>query len=79
MSIEVRSPAVGRVLEVLVAVGESVAQGAELLILESMKMEIPVPAPGQGTVREIKVAAGAQVRADEVVALIEIAERANRA
>jgi acetyl-CoA carboxylase biotin carboxyl carrier protein len=79
MSIEVRSPAVGRVLEVLVAVGESVAQGAELLILESMKMEIPVPAPGRGTVREIKVAAGAQVRADEVVALIEIAERANRA
>ena len=72
MSIEVRSPAVGRVIEVLVAIGDDVAKGDELLIVESMKMEIPVAAPDPGTISAIKVSAGAQVQADEVVALLEI-------
>jgi biotin carboxyl carrier protein len=71
MSAEVRSPAVGRVLEILIAVGDRVDRGDELLLVESMKMEIPVTAPAAGTVREIKVAPGAQVQADEVVALLE--------
>ena len=69
--IEVRSPAVGRVLEVLVAIGDSVGAGDELLLVESMKMEIPVIAPRPGTVREIKVSPGAQVQADQLVALLE--------
>ena len=69
--IEVRSPAVGRVLEVLVAIGDSVETGDELLLVESMKMEIPVVAPRPGTIREIKVSAGAQVQADQLMALLE--------
>ena len=69
--IEVRSPAVGKVLEVLVAIGDSVGPGDELLVVESMKMEIPVIAPGPGTIREIKVSAGAQVQADQIVVLLE--------
>jgi len=39
--------------------------------VESTKMEIPVIAPGPGTIREIKVSAGAQVQADQIVALLE--------
>jgi acetyl-CoA carboxylase biotin carboxyl carrier protein len=71
MSSAVRSPAVGRVLDILVAVGDRVGKGDELLLVESMKMEIPVTAPVAGTVRDISVSVGAQVQADEVVAQLE--------
>lgn len=71
MRSEVRSPAVGRVLEIRVSVGSSVRSGEEILFVESMKMEIPVTAPCDGTLRELRVAVGAQVQADEVVALLD--------
>lgn len=70
MSGEVRSPAVGRVLEILVLVGAAVRSGDELLLIESMKMEIPVTAHRDGTLRELRVEVGAQVQADEVLALL---------
>ncbi|MFN0096981.1 MAG: acetyl-CoA carboxylase biotin carboxyl carrier protein subunit [Dehalococcoidia bacterium] len=54
-TVVVPSPMAGAVKEVLVAVGDVVTEGQELVILESMKMEIPVESPAAGTVREVHV------------------------
>ena len=64
---EVRAPMVGKVIEVLVEAGASVAEEDELLIIESMKMEIPVPAPAAGTVQAIHVGAGDTVQENELL------------
>jgi biotin carboxyl carrier protein len=53
-----------------VAVGDVVSKGAAILVLEAMKMEHPVRSPGEGTVHEICVAAGDQVGAGAVLAVI---------
>ena len=63
----VRSDVAGSVWKIQVAVGETVAQGDALVILESMKMEIPVEAPKGGTVLEIRVAEGDRVDEGTVV------------
>ena len=53
---KVRSEITGSVWKVEVAVGQSVAEGDTLVIVESMKMEIPISAPASGVVTEIFVA-----------------------
>jgi len=63
----VRSPSVGRVLEVLVAVGATVAAEEEVVVVESMKVEIPVTAPRAGRVAEVTVTAGDQVQAGDAL------------
>jgi 3-methylcrotonyl-CoA carboxylase alpha subunit len=55
------SPMPGRVTEVKVAVGEAVAKGQALLVIEAMKMENVLRAPRDGTVRAVLVEAGARV------------------
>ncbi len=70
MVVEVKSEMVARVWKVLVAVGDTVSAGDTLAILESMKMEIPVESPTDGTVQEVRMAAGAQVQEGEVIAVI---------
>jgi acetyl-CoA carboxylase biotin carboxyl carrier protein len=67
---EVRSPGVGKVLEVLVALGTSVAKGDELVVIESMKVEIPVPSPRSGRVAAIIVVQGDQVQAGDLLLTI---------
>jgi biotin carboxyl carrier protein len=64
---EVRSEMPGTVKEVLVAAGEAVTTGQELVILESMKMEVPVEAPRDGAVHEVLVGEGAVVEEGQVV------------
>ena len=59
--IEVESQIAGSVFRIERAVGDTVAQEEVLLILESMKMEIPVEAPCAGTVREISFRTGARM------------------
>lgn len=71
MSTPVKSPVVGTVWKIQVAVGDAVAEGAEIMILESMKMEIPVEADSAGTVRSLAVAEGDQVAEDALLATIE--------
>ena len=68
---DVRSPMAGTVLEILVGVGDEVSAGDELLILESMKMEIPVEAPAGGSVKAIAVSQGQPVQEDDVLLTIE--------
>jgi biotin carboxyl carrier protein len=53
------------------AVGDAVAEGDVILILESMKMEIPVEAPCAGRIREIRVQEGDSIDEDAVLAVID--------
>ena len=66
----VRSPSVGRVLEILVEVGDTAEVEDELVILESMKLEIPVSATRGGEVASIDTAVDAQVQTDEILLTI---------
>lgn len=52
----VRAEMAGKVLEVCVAVGDAVGEDQDLVILESMKMQIPVGSPEEGTVSKVHVA-----------------------
>ncbi len=67
---EVRASMAGTVLQVLVNVGDSVSAGQDVVVLESMKMEVPVAAEAAGTVRRITVQEGAFV--DEGELLLEL-------
>ncbi len=71
MAESVTAPMVGKVFEIQCKVGDKVEENQVLLILEAMKMEIPVVAPAAGTVKEIKVAVGETVESDSVLAILE--------
>lgn len=68
---EVESEVQGTVWKVEVEVGAKVAAGDVLIILESMKMEIPVEAPVAGTVTELLVKTENPVEEDQVLAVVE--------
>src|SRR5579885_2590734 len=68
--VRVRSEIAGSVWKLEVAVGDSVAEDDPLVILESMKMEIPVLAPAAGIVQEILVAEGEAVAEGEIVVVL---------
>jgi biotin carboxyl carrier protein len=67
---EVRAEMVANVWKVVVAEGDAVSDGDTLVILESMKMEIPVLAEGGGTVSTLAVAEGDLVQEGDVIAVI---------
>ena len=68
---EVRAHITGVVFQVVAAAGDRVGAGDPILILESMKMEIPVEAPRAGTVQAIHVAEGQTVQEGDIVALLD--------
>ena len=68
---DVRSEIAGSVWKIEVAVGDAVAADDVLLILESMKMEVPVSAPRAGLIRFIAVAEGASVKEDDVLVVLD--------
>jgi len=70
---EVHAEIAANVWQVRTEVGATVAEGDELVILESMKMEIPVVAPVAGTVAEVRVKPEDQVQEGDVVAVIDTA------
>ncbi|ROO83188.1 biotin-dependent enzyme [Actinocorallia herbida] len=67
---EVRAEIVSNVWKVLVAAGDQVAEGDALVILESMKMEIPVLAEGPGVVASLDVAEGDVIQEGDLIAVI---------
>ena len=67
---EVKSEVGGSVWKIEVTVGQMVAEGDTLLIVESMKMEIPLASPLAGTVKEIRVAQSDMVDEDQVLLII---------
>ena len=70
MAEEIRAEMVANVWKVLVAEGDQVADGDTLVILESMKMEIPVLAERAGVVQELRVAEGEVVQEGDVIAVL---------
>lgn len=68
---EVKAELVGNVWKVVAAQGDKVEEDDVLVILESMKMEIPVTAPRAGTVKEIRVKEGDVVKEGQIVAVLE--------
>jgi biotin carboxyl carrier protein len=68
---EVRAEITANVWQVPATVGQTVAEGDELVILESMKMEIPVVAPCAGTITAVHVAPEDQVKEGDLVAEID--------
>jgi len=61
----------GKVVRINVNVGDQVYEDDEVIIMEAMKMEMPVTAPAAGVVKEIKVAVGQTFAADAVLMVIE--------
>ena len=68
--IELETPVTGTVWKIVAAVGDRVDAGQAVLIMESMKMEIPVEAPAPGVVTELLVAEGDAVSQDDPVAVV---------
>ena len=68
---EVRSEITGSLWKIVKQPGEAVTEDDTLMILESMKMEIPIMAEAAGTLQEILVKEGEPVAEGQVVAVIE--------
>jgi acetyl-CoA carboxylase biotin carboxyl carrier protein len=71
VAIEVYAHITGTVWKIEVQPGANVNEGEVLVILESMKMEMPVEAPSSGTVREILVSEGQPIAEGAVIAVLE--------
>jgi len=71
MSTPVKSPVVGTVWKIQVAVGDTVAEGDEIMILESMKMEIRIEADAAGVVASPAVAEGDTIADRQLLATID--------
>jgi acetyl-CoA carboxylase biotin carboxyl carrier protein len=62
---------VGKILRVEKKVGDQVEEDEVVVVMEAMKMEIPVVAPANGVLKELKVTPGQAVEAEQVLAVIE--------
>ena len=71
MPVEVHAEMAASVWRVRVAAGDTVAQGDVLVVLESMKMEIPVEAPSGGIVSVVAVGEGDSVDEGDILAVLE--------
>jgi acetyl-CoA carboxylase biotin carboxyl carrier protein len=71
MATDVKAHITGTVWKIEKPAGSKVAEGDTVIILESMKMEMPVEAPVGGTVREIKIKEGEPVDEGKVLAVID--------
>jgi biotin carboxyl carrier protein len=67
----VQAPMPGRIVEVLVAVGDTVAARQGLVVIEAMKMENELRSPKAGRVSEVRVVTGASVEAHAVLVVVE--------
>jgi len=68
---EIKAPMAGKIIDVKVNVGDSVNEGDEVVVLEAMKMELPVVAEASGTVKEINCNKGEGVEGEAVLVVLE--------
>lgn len=68
---ELRSPSVGKVLRYSVEIGAEVTRGQEVMVIESMKVEIPIRAAANGRVKEFRVKPGDQIQRNAVLAILQ--------
>jgi acetyl-CoA carboxylase biotin carboxyl carrier protein len=71
MSIEIKAPMTGKIVSIVVNLGDKVNAEDEVVIMDAMKMEIPIYAPAEGTVKEINVKEGDSVKTDQVLMTFE--------
>ena len=71
MATNVEAPMVGKILKIEKKVGDQVEEDEVVVVMEAMKMEIPVVAPASGVLKEVKVSPGQAVEAEEVLAIID--------
>jgi len=71
MSVEIIAPMVGKIVKILVEVGQEVAEDDPVVMLEAMKVEMPVVAPEDGTVKAILVKEGDTVEGDTTLLELE--------
>ena len=71
MSMEIKAPMTGKITSIVVNVGDEVKTEDEVIIMDAMKMEIPVYAPVDGVVKEIQVKEGDSVKTDQVLIILE--------
>jgi biotin carboxyl carrier protein len=71
-AMEIKSPAVGKVLRLSVESGAQVARGDEVMVIESMKVEIPVKALTAGRIAEFRVKPGDQIQRNVVLAILDV-------
>jgi len=68
---EITAPMGGKVIDIKVNPGDTVNEGDEVMIIEAMKMELPVVSSESGTVKEIKCKKGDAIEADAVLVVLE--------
>ena len=68
---DVIAPMAGKIIEVKVEVGDTVNENDELIIIEAMKMEMPIVAPISGKVTEVKCKKGDSIATDDLLMVIE--------
>jgi biotin carboxyl carrier protein len=66
----VEAPAPGKILQIHAEAGKPIAKGDRILIMEAMKMELPIVAPVGGTLQMLNVSAGQTVDAGDALAVI---------
>ncbi|MBU5266389.1 acetyl-CoA carboxylase biotin carboxyl carrier protein subunit [Virgibacillus proomii] len=71
MNMEIKATMAGSVWKKTVEPGEAVEEGQDVVILESMKMEIPIVAESSGIVKEFRVNEGDFVNEGDTIAIIE--------
>lgn len=71
MATTIEAPMVGKILKIEKQVGDRVEEDEIVLVMEAMKMEIPIVAPASGVVKELKVSVGQAVEAEQELATIE--------
>jgi biotin carboxyl carrier protein len=71
MSADVLSPMPGTILQILVKAGDQVSEDDELIIMEAMKMEVPVVSPATGKIKEIRINDKDSVQANQVLIVID--------
>ncbi|MCP4689555.1 MAG: acetyl-CoA carboxylase biotin carboxyl carrier protein subunit [Desulfobacterales bacterium] len=71
MSTDINAPMPGTIVKILVKEGEEIFDGQDVLMLEAMKMENPIPTTITGKVKEISVGVGDTVAAEQLLMVIE--------
>ena len=71
MATTVEAPMVGKILKIEKNPGDHVDEDEVIIVMEAMKMEIPIVSPVTGTLQELKITAGQAVEAEQVLAVIE--------
>ena len=68
---EIKAPMAGKIVDVKVNVGDAVSEKDEVVVLEAMKMEVPIFADASGTVKQINCKRGDAVPGEFVLMVIE--------